>query len=213
MAAGVSFVLAALFSLLSVLVIVGQTASADHALIVWLRAFSSPLLTSVLLAVTFTSGKLALPVAILFAALLYRNAPRTALYYAAACLSAQLLNAFLKHEIARPRPHGVSPKLTAAGGYAYPSADVMMAVVIFALGAMLLSREIESLRLRVLVRAASALFVVAAAVARVYLGAHWPSDVLGGVLAGASASAFWVAALDAHDRRHGALPLSPIVDA
>ena len=211
--ASVSFVCAALFSILSVLVITGKTASADHTLIVSLRALSSPLVTSVLLVVTFTSGKLALPVAILFTALLYRAAaPRTALFYAAACSSAQLLNAFFKHEIARARPHGVSPRLTAAGGYAYPSADVMMAVVIFALGAMLLSREVASFRMRVAVRVVAVVFVVAVAIARVYLGAHWPSDVLGGVLAGASASAFWVAALHAKDARLRRIPLTPIIE-
>lgn len=201
-AAGMSFAFAAFFSILTMLVIAGRTASVDHSLIVGLRASASPLLTSVLLAVTFTSGKLALPAAILFAALLYRRvARRTAMFYAGACISAQLLNAFFKHEIGRARPHGISPKLTAAGGYAYPSADVMMAVVIFALGAMLLSREIESRQLRVAVRIIAALFVIAAAIARVYLGAHWPSDVLGGLLAGASCSAFWIAALRAKDER------------
>jgi membrane-associated phospholipid phosphatase len=29
----------------------------------------------------------------------------------------------------------------------------------------------------------------------VYLGAHWPADVVGGVLAGVACSAFWLRAL------------------
>ncbi|HEY2897533.1 MAG TPA: phosphatase PAP2 family protein [Gemmatimonadaceae bacterium] len=185
-----------LFAVLTAMVIEHGTAVVDREMILSLRTDATPILTTFLLAVTFTSGKLAIPALILFAAVLYRQSgARTAGYYIGACVTAELLNAVLKHAIYRVRPHGVSPLLTAAGGYSYPSADAMLAVVIFGLGALLLTRQMRSGAMRLAIIGAAALFVIAAAIARVYLGAHWPADVLGGVLAGVACSAFWLRAL------------------
>jgi undecaprenyl-diphosphatase len=185
-----------LFVVLTAIVIEHGTALSDRAMILSLRSEAAPHLTTFLLAVTFISGKLAIPVLILFAAVLFRQSgARAAAYYIGACVTAEILNATLKHAIYRVRPHGVSPLLTAAGGFSYPSADAMLAVVIFGLGALLLTWSIRSAALRLVAIGAAALFVIAAAIARVYLGAHWPADVVGGVLAGVACSAFWLRAL------------------
>jgi undecaprenyl-diphosphatase len=206
-ALSVALITTALFVVLTFLLFVPRTAMVDRELIVSLRTEASPLLTTFLLAVTFTSGRLAVPAVVLFAAALYRKAGmRGAAYYIGACATAQLLNAILKHAIYRVRPHGVSPLLTAAGGYSYPSADAMLSVVIFGLGTLMLAWSIRSSALRVAMTAASTLFIIMAAIARVYLGAHWPTDVLGGVLAGVACAAFWLAALR---RPTGSVPIIP----
>jgi membrane-associated phospholipid phosphatase len=191
-----AFISAALFAILTALVIANQTVVIDRELILSLREAASPLLTTLLLAVTFTSGQLAVPAVILFAIALYRRSGlRAASYYVGACVTAQIFNAILKHGVDRARPHDVSPRLTAAGGLSYPSADVMLAVVIFGLGTLLLGATIRNVRVRVAALWASALFVIAAAIARVYLGAHWPTDVLGGALAGIACASICIVAL------------------
>jgi len=206
LAAYVGLISAVFFAALTVLVIANRTAVIDRELILSLRAEASPLLTTILLAVTFTSGKLAIPAAIVFAIALYRRSgARATIYYAAACLVGQLLDALLKYDVARVRPHGISPRLTAAGGFSYPSADAMLAVLIFGLGTWMLARTIRSARARTAALALATVFVVAACVARVYLGAHWPSDVLGGVLAGVACAAFFVSSL-----RYATAPCRPI---
>jgi undecaprenyl-diphosphatase len=208
-ALNVGVIASVMFVVLTAMVIEHGTAVRDRAMILSLRSEASPLLSTFLLAVTFTSGKLAIPALILCAALLYRqNGVRTAAYYVGACVTAELLDALLKHVISRVRPHGISPLLTAAGGYSYPSADAMLAVVIFGLGALLLTWSIRSAALRLTSIGAAGLFVIAAAIARVYLGAHWPADVLGGVLAGVACSAFWLRAL--WSSPEAAVPLAQI---
>src|SRR3569833_825340 len=163
-----------MFVVLTAMVIEHETGVRDRVMILSLRSEASPVLTAFLLAVTFTSGKLAIPALILCAAVLYRqNGARTAAYYVASCVCSELLDAILMLVFARVRPLGVSPLLTAAGGYSYPSADAKLAVVIFGLGALLLTWSIRSAALRLTTIGAAGLFVVAAAIARVYLGAHW----------------------------------------
>lgn len=184
------------FAILTALVMANRTAVIDRELILSLRAEASPLLTTILLAVTFTSGRLAIPAALLFAIALYRRSgARAALYYVAACVTGELLDALLKFDVGRARPHGVSPRLTAAGGLSYPSADAMLAVLVFGLGAYMLAWTIRSATVRAAALAIATAFVILACVARVYLGAHWPSDVVGGVLAGVACAAFFVRAM------------------
>jgi len=196
LASYIGVIAAVCFAMLTLLVIANRTGVIDHELILSLRAEASPLLTTILLAVTFTSGKLAIPAAIAFVVALYRRSgARTTIYYAVACVAGQLIDALLKYDVARVRPHGISPHLTAAGGFSYPSADAMLAVLIFGLGTVMLAWTIRSARARAAALSLAAIFIVAASVARVYLGAHWPSDVLGGVLAGIACAAFFVNSL------------------
>ncbi|HEY8793822.1 MAG TPA: phosphatase PAP2 family protein [Gemmatimonadaceae bacterium] len=191
----VAIVSTALFVALTTLVVARQTDVLDRNLILWLRASASPWLTTALLAVTFTSGRLAIPAFIVFALALYRRSGvHAAGYYAGACATAQALNAIMKHAVGRVRPHNVSPRLTAAGGFGYPSADAMLAVVIFGLGTLMLCWTIRSRATRVVALGVVAIFILLASVARVYLGAHWPTDVLGGALAGIACAAVWSAA-------------------
>jgi membrane-associated phospholipid phosphatase len=188
----VAIVSTMLFVVLTALVVARQTDVLDRNLILSLRASASPWLTTILLAVTFTSGRLAIPAFIVFAVALYwRGGVRAAAYYAGACATAQVLNAIVKHEVARVRPHNVSPRLTAAGGFGYPSADAMLAVVIFGLGTVMLCWTIRSRAGRVVALGVAAIFIALSSVARVYLGAHWPTDVLGGALAGIACAAVW----------------------
>jgi undecaprenyl-diphosphatase len=79
----------------------------------------------------------------------------------------------------------------------------MAAAVYLTLG-MVASRFVPRRRLKVLLIGVAMLVTAAVGVSRVYLGVHWPSDVLGGWAVGASwALVCWCAAIWLQD--HGVI--------
>ena len=113
---------------------------------------------------------------------------------AVAVLGAILLSSLLKSGFDRPRPdlvpHGARV-LTAS----FPSGHAMISTAVYlTLGAMLASVQ-ASRRLRSYFIALAVVLALLIGASRVYLGVHWPSDVLAGWCAGASwAILVWLAA-------------------
>ena len=85
--------------------------------------------------------------------------------------------------VQRPRPEGVAHTTSKLMGFSYPSGHVGFFVWLSVLAMILLARRLP----RPLYLACwflAGVLVVAAALSRIYVGAHWPSDVLGGFLIG-----------------------------
>ena len=91
-----------------------------------------------------------------------------------------------------PRP----PATVAVAGFDFPSAQVTMATIVYGFFAVLIARELPGRR-RAWPYAVAALLVTSVAFARLYLGAHWLTDVLGGVFLGV----VWIAVLGLAYRR------------
>ncbi len=96
----------------------------------------------------------------------------------------------------RPRPtpdQGIEVSKFLAGN-SFPSGHVFAAVVFYGLLVGVAWHRFRWLYVRVLLLAIAASIVGLAGVSRVYLGVHWPSDVLGGLLLGSVALAglLWV---------------------
>ncbi len=119
--------------------------------------------------------------------LIYRRKLQ-ALVFGSAVLIAQVAAEVVKSIVARPRPDLVSHfDLTYSSSF--PSGHAVMApVVYFTLAVIIAAGEVRPPARRLLVVGAL-LLVVAIGVSRVYLGVHWPSDVLAGWTLG-SAIAF-----------------------
>jgi undecaprenyl-diphosphatase len=85
--------------------------------------------------------------------------------------------------IQRPRPMGVPHTTSHLIGYSYPSGHVGFFLWLSVLAMVLLARRLQR-PLYVACWVLAALLVVAASLSRIYVGAHWPSDDLGGFLVG-----------------------------
>jgi undecaprenyl-diphosphatase len=117
--------------------------------------------------------------------LLLQRKGHTALYLLLAVCSGILVSTLLKMLIDRPRPDLV-PHAQAVYSSSFPSGHSMMSAVTFlTLGALLAGTE-DGLRLRAYLLSIAALLTLLVGASRVYLGVHWPTDVLAGWTAGAA---------------------------
>ena len=112
-----------------------------------------------------------------------------------------LLNAALKLFFGRERPE-VVPHLVQVSNASYPSGHAMLSAVAYLTIAAMLARGEKRLAPRLYLLALAVVLVVLIGLSRLYLGVHWPSDVLGGwCLGSAWALGVWVIAQKLVDRR------------
>lgn len=126
--------------------------------------------------------------------LLLVRKPRAATFVAVAVSGAALLSLALKGVFERPRPDLV-PHLSYVTSSSFPSGHSMLSASVFLTLGALLSRQEESVILKAyfLVVALSITFLVG--LSRVYVGVHWPTDVVGGWAAGSAwAAGCWLIA-------------------
>ena len=107
----------------------------------------------------------------------------------------QLLVAVVKHLVERDRPPG-EDALVQASGYSFPSAHSATSVAFYGVIALIAAHELRGRVSRAWALAGAAALCTAVGVSRVYLGAHYPTDVLAGWMLGcAIALGSWRGAL------------------
>lgn len=112
----------------------------------------------------------------------------------------QIASLLLKSGFARPRPDLV-PHGSLVYTASFPSGHSMMSAIVYLTLGALLARVLPRLRMKLLVIACALGATALTGASRVYLGVHWPTDVLAGWALGAAWAVAWWLAADALDRR------------
>ena len=125
--------------------------------------------------------------------LLFHRKRREGIIVATTAISAQTSVEFLKYLYDRPRPGSILPQIHAYTA-SFPSGHTTESTAIFLTVATVIASLEANNNIKILSYTAATFMILAIGFSRVYLGMHWPTDVLGGwVLGTAWALAAWTA--------------------
>ncbi|ANY75406.1 phospholipid phosphatase [Paenibacillus ihbetae] len=162
----------------------------DHAISRYIQSFEQPWITDIAVWLSFIGSRDAIIVLCLITvALQYMLLKhRTEIFLLiGVIIGSSILNLLLKLAFQRMRPD--IHRLIEVTGYSFPSGHSMVAFSFYGVLAYLLWRHIEAGRGRIVLVVFAVLMIGSIGLSRVYLGVHYPSDIVGGYLA----ACFWLA--------------------
>ncbi|WP_363798766.1 VTT domain-containing protein [Lysobacter firmicutimachus] len=181
------------FTLLATLLASGGPLAIDHSVHEFMWTLRNPLADRLMAGLASLGDPAVLAPAAL-AVLVYlawRRRWMAAAHWVGAIVFGLALTSLLEAAIDMPRPP------TAPAGFGFPSVAVTMTTIVFGFFAVLIARELPG-RQRVWPYLLAGVVTTLVGFSRLYLGAHWPSDLVGGTLFGI----VWLLVLGIAYRRH-----------
>jgi membrane-associated phospholipid phosphatase len=159
--------------------------TADHITVVdlqwanWLHAHATPALTQMMLAVSTLHDMLSMSVLTILLAIFLklRHERHWLLGLMLVVPGGMVINTLFKFVFARVRPHFIDPIVTLTS-YSFPSGHVAGSTLFYGFVAALLISHTQSLARHIAAVIGALLMVILVAASRMYLGAHFFSDVL-----------------------------------
>ena len=169
----------------------------DVAVQSWVHGFASPMLTEVMRGLSWIGSPFALvPIVTVAVALMWRLGRKdNATVVAAAALGGVALDEVMKWHFKRLRPD-VPWAFVHEHSFSFPSGHSVLAIVMYGVIVYKTQDKLRSVWAKAALVAGAVLMVAGIGFSRVYLGAHYPSDVAGGYFVGA----VWLAAVIGSDR-------------
>lgn len=178
------------FSIMAILISRHHILAFDSTIISYVQGLETPTLTAIMKFFTFLgSGNCTFFIAVIVMFFLYvvLHHRSELIFFSIVIAFAGILNRMLKDFFHRARPD--LHRLIEIGGYSFPSGHAMSAMAVYGALAFLLWRHIPTRMGRSLLIILSAIIIFMIGISRVYLGVHYPSDIIGGYFA----SGFWLA--------------------
>jgi undecaprenyl-diphosphatase len=172
-----------------------QTMKFDLAVRARVHAYASPGMTKAMIDLSFLGGDgLMLAVIAALIAFLFFRWRRATLWLVITLVGALVLDLSLKFAFHRTRPtpfFGALPRT-----YSFPSGHALFSFCFYGVLAGLWAGRTRSALVRTLIWITAGLLVIGIGLSRIYLGVHYPSDVIAGYLA----ATVWVSTLITLDR-------------
>jgi undecaprenyl-diphosphatase len=169
------------FLVLATLVVRRGWFAFDESFAAWLQGLGIP--TWLWEAITFLGGVVLVPIGIAFVlGSVLSGRVRLAVIVAVILIAATLFTDLVKDYVARPRP--TADPLVPAPGYSFPSGHSLNSATTYGLLAVVAWRSRLPLGIRRAAVVVGIVLPIAVGLSRIALGVHYPTDVLGGWLAG-----------------------------
>lgn len=170
-----------LFLIILVSVLMGRNLFIDSALISLMEKLRNDGLTSVIKIVTFLGDKyFMLVLVLLISGFLYMNKHK--FYSLIMCVNLfniVVLNKGIKYIVRRERPANM---LIEKDGFSFPSGHSMLSIGIYGLLMYLIYKSKLSKKVKTISMVGLSILIVVIGFTRMYLGVHYPSDVIAGYL-------------------------------
>lgn len=188
----------ALFAAMAALVRAGVTQSVDESVLRWFEGRRSPLRDELMGQITTLGNGVVLWMLVLVSCVfLWQTRHHWSVYLLLiAVIGGSFLNEALKRAFGRPRPNVVE-HVDIVSSLSFPSGHAMVSLITYGSVAYLVGRLEPTPRLRRTTWAFATVIIFAIGVSRLYLGVHYPSDVIAGFIAGLAWLAFVAAGITA----------------
>jgi membrane-associated phospholipid phosphatase len=160
----------------------------DMTIITFVQSWISPDLTAMMKGTTFFGSPQWITTCVIVVTLLLwlKKERLYALFFALTVSLGSEFNYLLKQIFERKRPD-IQP-LIHEKGFSFPSGHSMASFVMYGALAYLLFELLDHKPAKLIVAAVACLFILLIGISRIYLGVHYPSDVIGGY----AAAAIWL---------------------
>ncbi len=151
----------------------------DTSLLLWIHQFSNPSLDAVMLTITrFGDREVIIPIVGISIVILWlRHYRQEAQIFTIASIGGAILNTGLKLFFGKPRPE-LWTRLIAETSYSFPSGHALGSMVVYGLLAYLLTLHYP--RFTPFIYIFAVVLIVLIGSSRLYLGVHWPTDIIAG---------------------------------
>lgn len=174
-----------LFVLLAILMVTGNLQWFDDPIREWVYSIRNPALTEVLKVITYMGNWQTITLLCIVLLLFRKTRLRYGVPVSAGAIFVTIFNRIIKLIFKRPRPEE-SLHLIEEGGYSFTSGHSITSMVVFGLLIYLVGKYVKNRKAANILTAALAVPWIFIGLSRIYMGVHFPSDVLAGWALGAA---------------------------
>lgn len=174
-----------LFVLLTILMVTGNLQWFDDPIREWVYSIRNPALTEVLKVITYMGNWQTITLLCIVLLLFRKTRLRYGVPVSAGAIFVTIFNRIIKLIFKRPRPEE-SLHLIEEGGYSFTSGHSITSMVVFGLLIYLVRKYVKNRKAANILIAALAVPWIFIGLSRIYMGVHFPSDVLAGWALGAA---------------------------